>query len=192
MLPQRNVSFPQLLQIIQHQLPLIEHHHLPAGHDHGEDEKEQQHGQDQSTWIQVMVCTDFQSCSRIKVGMDLFNLLSKITLLVSRYFINGHVTHHFQDRCWREHKINIQVQITIWVLFQMLKHNHEQVQGQGLGAGNGSRQIKLNHICQALEACRNTPQLYPNLFCLTYGTDTIHKFMSLVYSALLHENTRGP
>ena len=42
------------------------------------------------------------------------NFSFNITLLVSTYYTNGqgHVSHNFQDWRWREHKMQIQVQIT--------------------------------------------------------------------------------
>ena len=49
MSPKRNVSFPQLLQVIGHDMHRIRHHHSPAGQDDVEGGEEQQLGQNQST-----------------------------------------------------------------------------------------------------------------------------------------------
>ena len=56
MSPKRNVSFPQLLQIIVHDMHRIRHHPSPAGQDNVEGAEEQQLGQNQSTCTIVELC----------------------------------------------------------------------------------------------------------------------------------------
>ena len=59
MSPKRNVSFPQLLQVIGHDMHRIRHHPSPAGQDNVEGGEEQQLGQNQSTCRQSKGCIDF-------------------------------------------------------------------------------------------------------------------------------------
>ena len=59
MSPKRNVSFPQLLQVIGHDMHRIIHHPSPAGQDNVEGGEEQQLGQNQSTCRQSKGCKDF-------------------------------------------------------------------------------------------------------------------------------------
>ena len=59
MSPQRNVSFPQLLQVNGHEVRRIKHHLSPAGKDNVECGEEQQLGQNHLTCGYSMGCIDF-------------------------------------------------------------------------------------------------------------------------------------
>ena len=155
------------------------------------------HKKDQLTCVQDKVHR-FSEYFQNKSCSEFFKILFKKHLFVS---CSDTTEHTFNRIGSRKNEIHTFTKKYISTFYSAISRYINQVhycsqnknylksksgEGEGEGAGVGSRGMKLNHICQAIGACQNIPQFHPNLCCQTYGTDTVHKFMNPVYSALLH------
>ena len=87
MSPKRNVSFPQLLQVIGHDMHRIRHHPSPAGQDNVEEGVEQH-----SSWDRTSQPVDkardaktFQNQFRMEVAAIIFEFFTEHNIVCFKY-----------------------------------------------------------------------------------------------------------